>query len=203
VKRILETAVLIKDSCHVALNTLSEVLTFDKIDENLMAVDLKPVDPWLLINEAVKPIMLYANHSKIKVTMENTIQNSRFHLIKADQFKMNQVIQNVLVNAIKFTPSNGEVKVHLGLVSVSDKSCAINCSIKNTMSNNSFVRITISDNGCGIPKEVQSKLFGKYVQFNSNIQEGKGAGLGLWISKSKLKTSNYLFYHFLMVLRYC
>lgn len=48
------------------------------------------------------------------------------------------------------------------------------------------LRITVTDTGYGISKENQTKLFGQYVQFNAAaLQQGKGSGLGLWISKSK------------------
>jgi signal transduction histidine kinase len=48
-------------------------------------------------------------------------------------------------------------------------------------------RFSVSDTGVGISKENQRKLFGQYVQFDAAaLQHGKGSGLGLWISKSKL-----------------
>lgn len=46
------------------------------------------------------------------------------------------------------------------------------------------LRIAVTDSGAGISIENQRKLFGQYVQFNAAaLQQGKGSGLGLWISK--------------------
>jgi len=59
-----------------------------------------------------------------------------------------------------------------------------------------IVRVSVVDNGPGISLEDQKKLFGKYVQFNPGaLQSGKGSGLGLWISRSKL--------YIILISRFC
>ncbi|RYH20865.1 ATP-binding protein [archaeon] len=55
-----------------------------------------------------------------------------------------------------------------------------------TYSSKDIVRISVTDTGAGISVQNQKKLFGQYVQFNAaQLQQGKGSGLGLWITKSK------------------
>jgi hypothetical protein len=52
---IIETSQLINDSCNVALETLNDTLTFDKIDENMLALHKEEINPWKLVEAAAKP----------------------------------------------------------------------------------------------------------------------------------------------------
>jgi signal transduction histidine kinase len=74
-------------------------------------------------------------------------------------------------------------------------------SVLSTNQSNKNIRISVKDTGYGISKLNQSELFGQYVQFNGNsLQQGKGSGLGLWISKSNLfEYSWFLIYFFFAV----
>jgi signal transduction histidine kinase len=182
---ILDTANLINDSCNVALETLSDMLTFDKIDEKKLVLELGEFDPWILINEAMRPFQINAKNADVKLSSHCIVNNVAIDddanwleegsprpvnlVVKVDKFKLNQVIRNLISNSLKFTPANGEVKLIVEFKS------------------SSSVRLSVIDTGHGISKENQSKLFGQYVQFNAGaLQQGKGSGLGLWIAKSMI-----------------
>jgi len=76
----------------------------------------------------------------------------------------------MISNAVKFTPPGGCVAVKIEKIEESET-----------------VKVSVKDTGPGISAANQKKLFGQYVQFNAaQLQQGKGSGLGLWISKSKL-----------------
>jgi two-component system, OmpR family, sensor histidine kinase VicK len=85
---------------------------------------------------------------------------------RVDSMKFLQVINNLISNSIKFTGTDGHIKVHLeGL----DQSALI----------------TISDNGIGIPRNLKPFLFNKYTQAGRNGVDGQeSVGLGMWIVKS-------------------
>jgi signal transduction histidine kinase len=185
---ILETTELIHTSCTVALETLDEMLTFDKIDENKLVIELKDLKPLELVNEVMKPFQLNARNAEVVLSLDCKDSESSWfdnYLLKADKFKLNQVLRNFLSNALKFTPPSGTVAVIAELLD-SRKSYH-----KNFVTNSDkLIRISVKDTGFGISKENQSRLFGQYVQFNANsLQQGKGSGLGLWISKSKITIS--------------
>ena len=77
------------------------------------------------------------------------------------------VIQNLLSNAVKYTPEKGKVSIHLSL---SDK--------KNVL-------LRLCDNGYGIPKNQQDKIFTKLFRADNVIgKDTEGTGLGLYIAKS-------------------
>jgi PAS domain S-box-containing protein len=81
-----------------------------------------------------------------------------------DPARLEQVISNVLLNAIKFTPAKGRVEVDLE-VSVS------------------AMRLTVTDNGIGIAPEFLSCLFDRFSQADESLRKDRGLGLGLTISR--------------------
>ena len=87
--------------------------------------------------------------------------------IKADQSKLRQVVQNLISNAVKYSPRGG------------------NIFISATEDAQDRMLLTVSDEGIGIPAEKLDKLFRKFSRVDTG--EGsqiKGAGLGLWICKA-------------------
>jgi len=108
-------------------------------------------------------------------------------MVQIDVYKMSQVLRNLLSNALKFSPAGSQVVVSL--------------SLHQCMSNNNMqqhrdkakadkgnkaecVRLCVKDTGAGISPENQKRLFHEIIQFDAaKLQQGKGSGIGLWISK--------------------
>ncbi|KKL90905.1 hypothetical protein LCGC14_1900040, partial [marine sediment metagenome] len=85
--------------------------------------------------------------------------------IEADKDKINQVIENLISNALKFSPKGGEITV----------------SIKETKDG---IRVNVSDNGMGIPEKDLSHIFEKFYRAeNASSEAIGGTGLGLAIVK--------------------
>lgn len=82
------------------------------------------------------------------------------------------VLQNILVNAIKYTPKGGRIRIAI------------------TRKNAKSIKVEISDTGYGIPKEQMSKMFTKFFRAdNVKNREIEGTGLGLYIAKSIVENS--------------
>jgi signal transduction histidine kinase len=108
--------------------------------------------------------------------------------IKADKFKLSQVLRNLLSNACKFVSENhGTIQVVVETINSDNNSNRTSSRGASAFEGSvAMVRISVKDNGCGISKINQGRMFGQYVQFNAGeLQQGKGSGLGLWISKSE------------------
>jgi signal transduction histidine kinase len=181
VKKIVDTTAIVKQSCNVAVETIDDLLTFDKIDENKLVLETELINPEIFIEDVIKPFEINANVAEVQLVFKKN-HFSDYHLshslaMKGDKFKMNQVLRNLISNSIKFTPVGGKVTVSTEIVP----------NNKNFGSSENLVRISVQDTGCGISKENLPKLFGQYVQFNAReLQKGGGSGLGLWISKSNI-----------------
>jgi signal transduction histidine kinase len=86
-----------------------------------------------------------------------------------DKQKMQLVLQNLLENAIKYTPESGKVGVDLEV-------------------DGEFLRVKIKDNGIGIPKIDQIKLFSKFFRATNAVSlQTEGSGLGLFIVRNVIK----------------
>ena len=105
--------------------------------------------------------------------------------------RFSQVLRNIVSNALKFTPSGGVIDVR-----VADHIPAATASLSSESQYSlpkdaEFIRIDISDTGCGMTKEHQESLFKGAVQFaDTSATNANGAGLGLW--SKNFPSSSYL-----------
>ena len=97
------------------------------------------------------------------ITLENRLDTALPRTV-FDQQRIGQVLNNLLSNALKFTPDNGTVTV-------------------TTASHNGQIEVSVHDNGLGVPPEKMALLFSKYGQLGAAVRHEGGTGLGLYISK--------------------
>jgi len=148
------------------VNTLLDV---SRIEMGTFIVESKLTDIVNLTKSTIDEQGLQIAEKKIKFSssFDNDIP-----LMQSDPKLLRMVIQNILSNAIKYTPNNGKVKIS---VSLKDK-------------NN--ILLEISDTGHGIPKNQQDKIFTKLFRADNVIgKDTEGTGLGLYIAKSIVEQS--------------
>jgi len=116
------------------------------------------------ICEALVSSFLPQTHEKrlrVKVTLDPAIP-----LLRTDIGKVQQILYNLVSNAVKFTPARGQIE------------------IKAHMLDDKRLRIAVTDSGCGIAPADQEKIFEKFQQADGSItRQTPGTGLGLAISK--------------------
>jgi PAS domain S-box-containing protein len=155
----LKTIVEATDRMNQLNNTL---LNITRIETGIISVSKKVIVLNKLINEVIKENRLNITEKKIRVTFKET-KNAQN--ITTDAFILKEIISNLLTNAIKYTPSGGEI-----YISLRKKHKAVICSIKDT--------------GMGIPKSDQSKIFNKFFRAQNIIShDTTGTGLGLYLVK--------------------
>lgn len=129
---------------------------------------------------AVKHGALYVNMN-ISDDMENSY-------INVDRERITQVLTNVFDNAIKFT-ERGVITVSVSKLSYENMSKNNNKSVRTSDNKRRLIQIRITDTGEGIPKDIRTRLFTKFV--TRSIKVGKefkqGTGLGLFICKAIIK----------------
>jgi PAS domain S-box-containing protein len=136
------------------------LLDLSRIEAGQMPLDLDAVSIHAVVTDVVKDLEPVAKQKAINLQVHEIMDVP----VRADRHKLEQVLQNLLHNALKFTPQRGHVVV------------------QSHLTEHQHVRITVADTGCGIPSEHQHKVFEKFHRAPSTVHEG--AGLGLAITKS-------------------
>ena len=121
VEPILDTVNEVNSCCEVALSIVNDLLTFDKLEEGKMAIEVQETEIERYVTETIKPFEIQAREKSITITFvvdgaETGWQHSA--ALRVDHHKMSQVLRNILSNAIKFTPVEGTIVVTLSKVSV-------------------------------------------------------------------------------------
>lgn len=141
---------------------IDDLLDISKIEAGKVELRRRKTDIILLVKDIYSKWLLESckkNHDFKLFTPDGPIY------IYIDPDKITQVLNNLISNAMKYTPEGGKIKVV-----VNDKGRS--------------VEVSVADNGVGIAKENLPKVFGKFQQFDRKPGPGiKGTGLGLAISK--------------------
>ncbi|MDO9638452.1 MAG: HAMP domain-containing sensor histidine kinase [Pseudotabrizicola sp.] len=141
---------------------IDDLLDLQKIEAGEIVFHLKQLDANGLVKEAVESTTGYADKLGIQVTILPCRDDCQ---ILGDRSRLIQVMNNLLANALKFSGPGGTVKV--GVETFDTR-----------------VRISVQDEGVGIPAGAKDRVFGKFSQVDSSdVRKVGGTGLGLNISK--------------------
>ncbi|WP_375644060.1 MULTISPECIES: ATP-binding protein [unclassified Bartonella] len=147
------------------LTLINDILDMSKIEAGRFTLDCKNTDLEPIISEAVRTLTPQAQEKNIVVTTNITPE---LHA-EVDGRAMKQIFLNLISNAVKFTPSGGNIDV---------------CAFKKK--NNLIFKIT--DTGVGIPQSAIKKLGQPFEQVENQLTKSHtGSGLGLAISRSLLE----------------
>jgi PAS domain S-box-containing protein len=156
----------IKDSSKVLLGIIDDILDFSKIESGKLEID----NIKFYLKHELEPVvdMFVARADEKHIELLYYIDPSLPQYIFGDPLRIKQVLNNLISNAIKFTPERGKILVEIKLLEMSE-----NCRIL----------FSVSDNGIGIPEQKQNLIFSAFSQADSSIsRKYGGTGLGLAIS---------------------
>ena len=149
-------------TCRNVVDIVSDFLDISKIEAGRLDLIKKRIDLYKLIQGSLKSYMPMATVKNILMT---TVLEPDLPEISADERRLEQVLSNLITNAIKFTAAGGVVEIGARRL-------------------NGDIRLWVKDSGEGIPPDELGDLFEKYRQSTSGkISQSKGTGLGLVICK--------------------
>ena len=151
----------IKVSATHLLGMINEVLDISKIEANAMKVVKSAFWISRAVDEVANILSPLAQKKNVKLIKNMDVDFEVF----ADYQKIQQILYNLVSNAIKYSPDNDEVEI------------SVNSDDEN-------FRILVHDNGIGIDKKYHGKIFAKFVQLDSAYTKKESStGLGLTITK--------------------
>ncbi len=150
-------------SCTSLINHVSDFLDISKIDAGKLQLVKSPVDIAPMLRDSLLEYSVEADKRKIEL---KTDISDRLPPLCVDRPRMNQVLDNLLSNALKFTDIGGEIEIAARVLS------------------NSEIILGIKDSGIGIPPDELELIFDKYRQVvGGQNSSDRGTGLGLAICK--------------------
>lgn len=157
------------DSSNQMFNIISNLLNTNAIEQGKLDFKIQKIDVNPVINEIIS---VYKNNANIKNINVIFDKDADFLYINADKFFLKQIIDNLLSNALKFSPFGKEIVIR-------------------SYSKNKFAYISVKDSGPGISGEEQKLLFNKFTKLSAKPTGGESSsGLGLSIVKKLVDSMN-------------
>ena len=157
----------IRRNIQSLVHLVNELLDFTHIANEALGLELVKVDAHEVIRFALKNLESQQKGARIGIDLRLQAPHS---YIRADPLKLEQVLSNLIGNALKFTPEGGKV------------------SIVTRNEESGKLVIEVSDTGIGIPADALSRIFSPFEQADSSIHPRYGGlGLGLSIARTLIK----------------
>ena len=146
-------------NAHVQLQLIDDLLDVSRIISGKMRLDIRPVDIQRVLEAALDAVRPAVEAKGLKL---QTLLDPSAGPINGDPDRLQQVVWNLLMNAVKFTPRDGRIQVTLQRV-------------------NSHIEIVVSDTGAGIRSELIPVIFDRFKQGESGSTRNQG-GLGIGLA---------------------
>jgi PAS domain S-box-containing protein len=163
---------IIDRSSKTLLNIVNDILDFSKIESGKVSISPVKTECIPELRDAILAFSFVCKQKNIKYNIN--IDKNIPAVLYCDIQRIKQVLNNLIGNAVKFTPENGEIKVLIKLKEIKDNKAHIHFSVKDT--------------GIGIPKDKINTIFTPFTQADNSIsRKFGGTGLGLAISQEYIK----------------
>ncbi|MFN0070023.1 MAG: sensor histidine kinase [Chloroflexota bacterium] len=158
VRRIAGT---IEDECGRLQSLVTDLLDISRIQAGRVAMAFSHIDAGELVSDAVQAMRVKSPGRKIDLALAPNLP-----LVRADADKLRRAIQNLIDNAIKYSPTESVITVSV-----------------HTLQNE--LCIAVADHGIGVPEEEQEQIFERFHRVDTSLSRTTpGVGLGLFIVKA-------------------
>ena len=160
---------VIESESHRMAKLVSDLLTLSRYDNNKNKTEITDIDLGDLTKKCLEKLKVEIEKKQHKIECFVTAE---VPLVKVDKYGIERVILNILTNAIKYTPENGNIKIYVGFVY-----------------NDAYIKVI--DNGIGIPEKDLPRVFERFYRVEkARAREMGGTGLGLAIAKEIIEQNN-------------
>lgn len=152
------------------LGLINDVLDMSKIENGKLSINMELIslrDAMANLVNIVRP-QIKEKNQHFDIFIRNIIAED----VYCDSIRLNQILINLLSNAMKFTPAEGNIKVYLSQENIPGNETHVRCHFR------------VKDNGMGMTPEFQEKIFETFSREDSTrVQKTEGTGLGMAITK--------------------
>lgn len=152
-----------RDDCERLLVTLKRLLDLVRVESGASQLQLRPMDITESVERARQLFTSLAAEKECEVVVE---KEDELPMVNGDSVRLDEVVQNLLSNALKHGPKGQPVTVRL-----------------TSRPDGKFVRLSVIDRGPGIPEELRGRIFDKFFRGPNPQDKVDGVGLGLSISR--------------------
>lgn len=158
---------IVKYSSSRMLKLVNQLMDVSKVEDDALTLRVKRMDIMSLLRNIVESVNVSASMKEIRLTTEG-LEGAYVMWLDAD--KLDKIMNNLLSNALKFTPEGGEIDVSFKI-------------------NDNDVAISVADTGDGIPEGEREKVFERFYQMNNQTSKNyvMGTGIGLYYSRKLAK----------------
>ncbi|MBT1071317.1 ATP-binding response regulator [Pelotalea chapellei] len=173
------------DSCNEVVSMIDNLLDIHRFEAGRMPMKIRPENIHEIISSLTGRLTMLAQREEVKLTVQ---LGSDLPTMDVDRRALTRVIGNLLGNAFKFTPVDGEVKLSCHTISSSSVEeleippYAISQS-PTLLDSDRLLCLSVKDTGSGIPEEDLESIFDRFVQSRQSSRAQGGAGLGLAFCK--------------------
>lgn len=169
-EKVLEYTNKICASGQHLLGLINDVLDMSKIENGKGALNIQKFNLAEFVNEL--DAMMRPQAETKNQTFEICVHDLREENLLGDKLRINQILINILSNAIKYTPERGKVRMEIS-------------ELPRINENFARLRFTVSDNGIGISDDYLEHLFKPFTrELSSTVNSIQGTGLGMAITKN-------------------
>ncbi len=158
------------------LEMVNTLLDISKLEQGQMPLNLAPLSPYAVVDEAIERLQVSAQQRQIALIQDLAVG---LPLIEADREKIVRVLQNLIDNAVKFSPVGSEVIIGARYVSLTAEASThpdLPLALP-ALSAGDWLIYWVRDSGPGIPPQYHARIFEKFGQVRQHKVRGTGLGL--------------------------
>ena len=170
----------IRQSGELLLSLINDTLNLTRIESGKVTINTEWVDTKAMLDTIIAGVAMSANERQLSLNIHREANLPAY--VFMDKLKMQEILLNILSNAVKFTKPEGSVNLDISVIPPKQQTPQELAAVQSVQ--HKWIRIIVQDTGIGMSQEFLPHLFDAFAQEESReVANPNGTGLGLAIAK--------------------